>query len=134
MMEVKIKNKTLRAFGVNYKKGKIYIHWSVALEKSKGWYQIERSFDKRKWDYVGTKSGIGTNLPVLLSYYLTDEINEAGTYYYRLRKYHEDKSYYESDVMEVFITEKQAQKMERHMEFSPDRAKRTKKRKRFIFF
>ena len=131
MKQVEISNKTLRAWGCNYKKGKIYVHWSVALEKVKGMYLIERSFDKLQWSIVGTKKGIGTNLPVFLTYFITDNINEPGTYFYRITKFHKDKSYYESQVMTLVVTKRQAEKMERHMDFDPNRRKR---RKRFIFF
>jgi len=71
-----------------YNSGKVFVNWTAKDEPADCIYIVERSSDGRKFESVGVKEGIGTNLELFYSW--MDHTPPAGFAYYRVKKITKD--------------------------------------------
>jgi hypothetical protein len=71
-----------------YNSGKVFVNWTAKDEPADCIYIVERSGDGRKFESVGVKEGIGTNLELFYSW--MDHTPPAGFAYYRVKKITKD--------------------------------------------
>ena len=77
-----------------YNSGKVFINWTARNEPSDCIYIIERSADGQRFESVGVKEGIGTNVELFYSW--MDHTPPAGFAYYRVKKIAKDGTQYYS--------------------------------------
>jgi len=73
-----------------YNSGKVFVNWTAKDEPADCIYIVERSSDGRKFESVGVKEGIGTQLELFYSW--MDHTPPAGFAYYRVKKITKDGS------------------------------------------
>lgn len=73
-----------------YNSGKVFVNWTAKDEPADCIYIVERSSDGRKFESVGVKEGIGTDLELFYSW--MDHTPPAGFAYYRVKKITKDGS------------------------------------------
>ena len=71
-----------------YNSGKVFLNWTAKNEPADCIYIVERSSDGRKFESVGVKEGIGTNLELFYSW--MDQAPPSGFAYYRVKKIAKD--------------------------------------------
>lgn len=78
----------------------VLVVWSTATELNSDYFEVERSADMQRWDYVGTVDAAGNSQNVI-DYELMDTEPHPGTSYYRLKQFDRDNSMDLSDVATV---------------------------------
>jgi len=82
---------------------KIELRWRTETEVNNYGFDIERTKDNSDWLTIGFVEGHGnSNSPKQYNYIDTD-INQSGTYYYRLKQIDNDGTYEYSDVISVEV-------------------------------
>jgi YHYH protein/Secretion system C-terminal sorting domain len=85
-------------FSVRLINKKALLVWRVGTEQNVAQYEIERSDDAIRFDFVGKKTAEGK-----LQYDFTDEKLVSGNYYYRLKTIDKDGSFSYSTIVSVFM-------------------------------
>ncbi|MBK9098127.1 MAG: T9SS type A sorting domain-containing protein [bacterium] len=88
-------------FALNTQNG-ILLKWTTATENNNSGFSIERSTDKINFHEVVFVNGKGTTTEVN-DYEYVDNINIAGTYYYRLKQVDFDGSFTYSNIVEAEV-------------------------------
>jgi hypothetical protein len=86
-------------YTTTYNSGKVFLNWTAKNETSDCIYIIERSGDGKKYDAVGLKEGIGTNVELFYSW--LDNEPPAGYSFYRVKKIAKDGAQYYSSVNSI---------------------------------
>lgn len=79
-----------------YNSGKVFLNWTAKNEPADCIYIVERSSDGRKFESVGVKEGIGTNIELFYSW--MDQAPPAGFAYYRVKKIAKDGNQFYSST------------------------------------
>jgi len=80
----------------------VVLEWATASETNSRNFVIERSFDGRLFEAVGSLEAAGTSNQ-LLHYHFTDPSPQEGTLYYRLKQVDLDGSFQYSEVIAVEV-------------------------------
>lgn len=86
-------------YTTTYNSGKVFLNWTAKNETADCIYIIERSGDGKKYDAVGIKEGVGTNVELFYSW--LDNEPPAGFSFYRVKKITKDGNQYYSSVNSV---------------------------------
>ena len=93
----------LSAFTANFKEDKIVLEWKTETEVNNYGFDIERAIENSDWFTIGFVEGHGnSNSPKQYSFNDTD-IQQSGTYYYRLKQIDNDGTFEYSDVVTVTV-------------------------------
>ena len=82
--------------------GDVHVEWGTATEYNADRFEIERSTDGQRFEYIGEVTAAG-NSQTEVAYHFVDESPAAGTYYYRLRQIDFDGVYELTAVMPVRV-------------------------------
>jgi len=80
--------------------GKVNLNWVTATETNNYGFDIERSFDKIRFEKIAFINGKGTS-SVINNYNYVDNTNFNGVVYYRLKQTDFDGTHHYSDIVEV---------------------------------
>jgi len=81
----------------------VELRWRTETEVNNYGFELERSAKNTDWRYIGFVEGHGnSNSPKQYNFSDT-EINQSGTYYYRLKQIDSDGTYEYSDVVDVEV-------------------------------
>ncbi|MBK7855944.1 MAG: hypothetical protein IPJ79_14645 [Bacteroidetes bacterium] len=86
-------------YTTTYNSGKVFLNWTAKNETADCIYIIERSGDGKKYDAVGLKEGIGTNVELFYSW--LDNEPPTGYSFYRVKKIAKDGAQYYSSVNSI---------------------------------
>jgi hypothetical protein len=86
-------------YTTTYNSGKVFLNWTAKNETADCIYIVERSQDGSKYDAVGLKEGIGTNVELFYSW--LDNEPPAGYSFYRVKKIAKDGGQYFSSVNSI---------------------------------
>ncbi|MCH7774357.1 MAG: T9SS type A sorting domain-containing protein, partial [Bacteroidetes bacterium] len=93
----------LTSFTASVKNNQVLLKWETETEVNNYGFDIERTKDNSDWLTIGFVEGHGnSNSPKQYNFIDTD-INQSGTYYYRLKQIDNDGTYEYSDVVSVEV-------------------------------
>jgi hypothetical protein len=78
----------------------VTLDWTSAIEFDSYQYQIERSYDGKNYELVGTLKAAGASTE-LINYTFTDQLPSAGSFFYRLKQVDIDGRFEYSKVVYV---------------------------------
>ena len=90
----------LTSFSAQVSKGTAILSWKTATEINNSGFEVERSLDGKSFVKVGFISGHGTTAKVN-TYSYSDELQNAGEFYYRLKQIDFNGSYKYSEVVQA---------------------------------
>lgn len=90
----------LLSFTGSFKNHKVILNWQTATEEKNDRFEIQRSFDKQKFKYVGEVKAQGSGNK-LVSYTFTDKEVSGENLYYRLKQIDNDGSENFSPIIKI---------------------------------
>ena len=82
---------------------KIELHWLTETEVNNYGFDIERTKDNLNWLTIGFVEGYGNSNSPKQYIFIDNDINQSGTYYYRLKQIDNDGTFEYSDVISVEV-------------------------------
>jgi hypothetical protein len=80
----------------------VTLKWVTATETNNSHFEVERSFDGQRFDFIGDQQGFG-NSTVEQYYSMPDNNTIAGVTYYRLKQVDYDGTYEYSDIVSINV-------------------------------
>ena len=93
----------LTSFTAVVAKQNVNLNWSTATELDNSGFAVERSIDNQTWSKIAFIKGAGTSTRIT-HYSYTDNPQQAGKIYYRLKQTNFDGSFKYSNTVEVSMT------------------------------
>jgi len=81
----------------------VMLEWATASETNNYGFYIERSIDNENFNEIGFVKGSGNSSKEISYSYIDADVNEVGTYYYRLRQVDFDGKFEYSNIVNVNI-------------------------------
>ena len=81
----------------------VMLEWATASETNNYGFYIERSIDNENFKEIGFVKGSGNSSKEISYSYIDADVNEVGTYYYRLRQVDFDGKFEYSNIVNVNI-------------------------------
>ncbi|MFZ5552625.1 MAG: T9SS type A sorting domain-containing protein [Bacteroidota bacterium] len=92
----------LLSFDGNYDGSKVKLTWTTATETDNDFFTLERSFDGKVFEIIGTVDGAGNSV-IPISYRFDDERPVQGLTYYRLKQTDFNGKFVYTDPLAVYI-------------------------------
>lgn len=95
----------LTSFNAIVDNGIVNLEWTTASETDNSHFEVERSLNGSRFDYVGVMEGSGTTSTPQY-YHMEDSKSVVGETYYRLKQVNIDGTYEYSNTVSVFVKHK----------------------------
>jgi len=81
-----------------------YLEWSVGNERNVSHYEVERAIDNGyDFEYIGEVAGKGDSYEVVTYSFNDEDLNESGSYYYRIKQVDHDGFFSYTDVIVIDV-------------------------------